>query len=45
MPIRQSEKARYRKAAKDLHADAGGDDAAMSELNTARDAALKELGT
>lgn len=34
---------RYRERAKLAHADAGGSDAAMAELNGARDEALKEL--
>lgn len=36
--------AAYRKLAKQAHADAGGSDQAMSRLNTARDAGLKENG-
>jgi hypothetical protein len=34
----------YRRKAKDAHSDTGGSDAAMSRLNVARDAALKERG-
>jgi hypothetical protein len=34
----------YRDLAKKFHSDIGGDDAAMAELNGARDRALKELG-
>jgi hypothetical protein len=35
---------RYRRVARDKHPDAGGSETAMSELNVARDEALKELG-
>ncbi len=35
---------RHRRLARDRHPDAGGSDAAMAELNAARDAALKEVG-
>ncbi len=38
-------KAAYRDKARTAHSDAGGSDAAMSRLNVARDAALKERGT
>ncbi|MCC6918922.1 MAG: J domain-containing protein [Alphaproteobacteria bacterium] len=34
----------YRMLARERHPDAGGSDAKMAELNTARDAALKEIG-
>lgn len=34
----------YRDLARKAHPDAGGSDAAMAELNAARDAALKEMG-
>ncbi len=37
-------KAAYRRLAKLYHSDAGGDDAAMSRLNFARDQAVKERG-
>ena len=35
----------YREKAKAAHPDAGGSTAAMAELNAARDAALKEIGS
>jgi DnaJ-class molecular chaperone len=35
--------AAYRAKARAAHPDAGGSDAAMAELNSARDAALKEI--
>jgi hypothetical protein len=38
-------RARYRDLALTAHPDRGGDDAKMSELNAAREAAEKELGT
>lgn len=34
----------FRKKAREVHPDAGGSDAAMAELNAAREAALKEMG-
>lgn len=34
----------YREAARKAHPDAGGSEAAMAELNAARDAALREIG-
>ena len=37
--------AAYRQKAKQAHSDAGGSDAAMSRLNVARDAALRERGS
>ena len=37
--------AAYRREAKRRHPDAGGTEGAMSELNAARDAALREVGT
>jgi len=36
---------RYRRVARDKHPDAGGSETAMSELNVARDEALKEIGS
>lgn len=43
-PTLDEVQAAYREKAKAAHPDAGGSTAAMSELNAARDAAIKEIG-
>lgn len=43
-PTRDEITAAYREKAKRAHSDTGGTDAAMTELNIARDAAMREMG-
>lgn len=43
-PTADEIRGRFRMLAKEAHPDTGGSEAAMAELNTARDAALKEIG-
>lgn len=44
VPVLEQLTARYRALAKEAHADAGGSDEKMAELNIARDQAMKECG-
>jgi hypothetical protein len=43
-PTRELVEQNFRQKAKTAHPDAGGSDAAMAELNSARSQALQEIG-